>query len=331
MSERDDDLRLERELRGLLGDRDPGPAPYGLRERVDRVPGRDAAGESVAERARRAIVAALGLAAAVVLVLVAVPLVAKPPGPGPGGPPMPVVTFDPTLHGPGLVPPPALEAEVLVVLGLLIVAGLVLAVAPSGPRRALAAFVLVAGLAVGGAQILLTHAAAGPVASSGGIGVRNVEPSDPARDGRYPVYVTAAPGDPFSFGFSVRNEGPLPIRLEGVVRDPAVHDGVVDYPTLRALWRDGSSQGGVTGPTGPVAPFGPIDLGPGEFTVLWLVWTASPCAAGPSFEPIGDETALVGIPELRVAYSVLGFARTAVIDLPFEILQPYQATCPALD
>lgn len=327
MSERDDDLRLERELRGVLRDRDPGPAPFGLRERVDRVPESRPTGASVAERARRAIVPALGIAAAIVLVLLAVPLVTKPAGPGPGRPSAPIVTFDPTLHGPGLVLPPALEAETLVVLGLLIAAGLMLAVAPSGPRRALAAFALAAILGVGGAQILLTHAATGPVASSGGIGVLNVEPSDPGRDGRYPVYVTAAPGDPFSFGFSVRNDGPLPIRLEGVVRDPAVHDGVVDYPTLRAVWRDGSSQGGVTGPTGPVAPFGPIDLGPGEFTVLWLVWTASPCAAGPSFEPLADQAA-VGIPELRIAYSVLGLPRTAVIELPFEMLQPYRADCP---
>jgi hypothetical protein len=325
MSERDDDLRLERELRGLLGDRDPGPAPYGLRERVDRVPERVVAGASVAERARRAIVPALGIAAALVLVLLALPLVTKPAGPGPGGPSAPIVTFDPALYGPGLVLRPAPEAEILVVLGLLIAGGLVLAVAPSGPRRAVATFALVAVLGVSGAQILLTHAAGGPVASSAGIGTLSVEQSDQTHDGRYPVYVTADPGSPFSFGFSVRNDGPLPIRLDGVVRDPAVHDSVVDYPTLRAVWRDGAPHGGISG---PVAPFGPIDLGPGEYTVLWLVWTASPCAAGPSFEPAVDQAASVGIPELRVAYSVLGFPRTAVIDLPFEMLQPYRADCP---
>ena len=325
MSERDDDLRLERELRGLLGNRDPGPAPYGLRERVDRVPESRPTGASVAERGRRAIVPALGIAAALVLAILAMPLVTTPAGPGPGGSSAPIVTFDPTLHGPGLVLGPGLEAEILVVLGLLIAAGVVLAVAPSGPRRALAAFALVAVLGAGGAQILLTHAATGPVASSGGIGVLNVERSDQSQGGRYPVYVTAAPGEPFSFGFSVRNDGPLPIRLEGVVRDPAVHDGVVDYPTLRAVWRDGAPDGGVGG---PAAPFGPIDLEPGDYIVLWLIWTASPCAAGPSFEPAADQAASVGIPELRVAYSVLGFPRTAVIDLPFEMLQPYRADCP---
>ena len=37
MSEREDDLRLERELRDLLRDRDPGPRRR-LRQRVDRVP-----------------------------------------------------------------------------------------------------------------------------------------------------------------------------------------------------------------------------------------------------------------------------------------------------
>jgi hypothetical protein len=322
------DTLLERDLRGVLRGLDPGPVPHGLRERLARVPESAPRRPAVRERLSRAVVPVLGLAAAILLAVLVGPLLSIGPGPavqpgttaGPGSP------FDPAIRGPGLVLAPAVEAEALVVLVLLVAGGLVLAVAPSGPRRAVATLVIMAALGFGGAEVLRTHATAGPVASSGGIGVLNVEQTEPA--GRYPVYVTAAPGEPFSFGFSVRNDGPLPIRLEGVVRDPNAEEGVVDYPTPRAVWRDGATNGGMTGPTGPVAPFAPTDLAPGEFAVLWLVDTASPCAAGPSFDPATGEAATVGLPPLRVMYSVLGFPRTAAIDLPFDVLQPYRAGCP---
>lgn len=184
--------------------------------------------------------------------------------------------------------------------------------------------VVVGVLGYGGAQVLVTRAATGPVASSGGIGVLNVEQTNGT--GRYPVYISAAPGGPFSFGFSVANDGPLPIRLEGVVADPLVQDGPVDYPTLRAVWRAGGTNGDIIDPT---EPFAPVELAPSDYVFVWLVMTASPCAAGPSFDPARDQLAMVGMPEpLLVEYTVLGFPMVAAIDLPFELLQPYRAGCP---
>jgi hypothetical protein len=100
MSERDDDFRLERELRELLRGRDPGPAPYGLRGRVDRVPeerpGRDTA------LAR--LVPFLGIAAVVALAALAIGAIRTVgPTPGPGGSTVPAASFDPYLVGPGTV------------------------------------------------------------------------------------------------------------------------------------------------------------------------------------------------------------------------------------
>ncbi len=329
MSEHEDDRRapdggrLERELRGLLAARDPGPIPAGLRDRIDRLP--DSSAVSRMALARRAVIPVLGIAAAVLLLFLAAPLIVPIGyGPGPGASAAPTATFDPALRGPGLVPPPAIDARTIVILGLLLVGCLVFVLAPSGPRRGVVTIVVVGVLMYGGAQVLVTRAVAGPVASSGGIGVLNVEQTN--RTGRYPVYISATPGGPFSFGFSVANDGPLPIRLEGVVADPALQDGAVDYPTLRAVWWTGGSNGDIIDPT---QPFLPVELAPNDYVFLWLVGTASTCAAGPSFDPGRDELAMVGMPgPLWVEYTVLGFPSMAAIDLPFELLQPYRTGCP---
>ena len=323
MTEREDE-RLDQAVRGALLRRDPGPAPIALRERVANLPEAETASTTRTQRLSRAAIPALGLAAAILLLVIATPLLA-PRGVGPGASAEPGTTFDPSLKGPGLVAPPLIEAEGLVVLGLLIAGAIVLAVAPAGPRRAGAVLVALLILGFGGSQILLTHAVTGPVASSGGIGVLNVEQTEPG-GGRYPVYITAAPGEPFSFGFSVQNEGPLPIRLEGVVADPAEQDPHVGYPTLRAVWATGAIDGDIVDPR---LPFAGANLAPDSYVYLWLVGTAPRCAFGPASDAAATGvTDLVGMPVLRVEYKVLGLPRTAAIDLPFEILQPYQANCP---
>ncbi len=322
MIERDDE-RVERALRGLLASRDPGPATPTLHERLSHVTERTVAEPTTARRVSQLTVPALGLAAAVVVLLLALPLLAPQGiGPGPGAPTTTIAPFDPTLAGPGIASPPALEAEVLVVLGLLAAGGLAIAVAP-GFRRTLAALALLLVLFVGGMLALLTHAVTGPVASWGGIGVLAMVPvEDQPRD---LVYITADPGEPFNFGFSVANAGPLPIRLEGVVVDPAIQGPVVDFPTFRAVWRDGAPE---VGSTGPAEPFTPMDLTSDQHVMLWLVGTASPCAAGSAFDPaVASDTAAVGIPPLVVHYSVLGLPRTATISLPFDLMQPYRENC----
>ena len=323
MSEREDDLRLERELREVLRERDPGPAPYGLRRRVARIPDTVSSGGSpLTRRLSRAVIPVLGLAAAITLLVLALPLLG-PMGTGTGAGPSaaPVATFDPTVRGPGLVPPPPVEAEGIIVAALVL--GIVLAVVGMRRERWLgfAALIVVAIVGYAGWQVLATDAVAGPVASSGGIGVRDGDLA-PGSSGPYPVYITAGPGQPFSIGFSVENGGPLPIRLEGVVLDPNLPDPAT-FPTFRALWRDDAPDG----LTGPAAPFSSIDLAPGHSAGLWLVGTAGNCAAGPSFAI--DGTSFVGMPALRVRYTVLGIPRMDTIALPFDPMQPFPpGGCP---
>jgi hypothetical protein len=57
MSERDTETRLEHELRALLHAREPGPAPYALRGRADRIP--EEVGVAVRWRGRLARLAPL--------------------------------------------------------------------------------------------------------------------------------------------------------------------------------------------------------------------------------------------------------------------------------
>jgi hypothetical protein len=320
-----DDARLEGAIAAALARLDPGPAPAALRARVGRVPDTSAAGPSAFERLSRLALPALGMAAAVFILVLALPLL-QPigTGPVPGASGGPSASFDPALQGPGLVQTLALQAEALVSLGLLIAGGLILAVAPRGPRRAAVALVVAVALLAGGAAVLQTHAVTGSYASSGGIGTRDADSGDPYSP--VIVYVTAAEGQPFSFAFSVRNEGPLPVRLEGVVADPAVQGGPVLFPIWRAVWR-GDLSDGIIG--GPVAPFAPVDLASGDEVLLWLVATASACAAGPSTSPAAAQPGAVGLPPIQVSYSVLGFPRTATIRLPFDVLQPYRDGCPA--
>lgn len=320
-----DDTRLEGAIEAALTRLDPGPAPATLRERVAHVTETGRMRSPLRVRLSRLALPALGTAAAVFILVLTLPLL-QPirTGPGPGGSFAPATSFDPSLQGPGLVSRLTLQAEALVGIGLLIAGGLVLVVAPRGPRRAVVALVVAAALLAGSVAILQTHAVTGSYASSGGIGTRDVGTANPYSP--LVVDVTAAEGQPFSFAFSVRNEGPLPVRLDGVVVDPAVQGDSVLFPTWRAVWR-GSLSDGVIG--GPVAPFAPVGLASGDEVLLWLVATASRCAAGPSFDPATEQLAAVGLPPIQVSYSVLGFPRTATIRLPFDVLQPYRNGCPA--
>jgi hypothetical protein len=104
MSERDVDPRLERELRELLGSRDPGPAPYGLRGRVDRVPEEHPRRDTA--RARSVALAVAGLAAAAALVVAVAPLAGlRAPWTGPGASPSTGMLPDGTVVPyPGMTP-----------------------------------------------------------------------------------------------------------------------------------------------------------------------------------------------------------------------------------
>lgn len=321
MSDREDELRLERHLRELLRDRDPGPVPYGLRQRVDRVPA-EAPGAGVGLRS--GITRILGLAAVVALLVGGIQVLGVPRATGPGAGPSesPLSTFDPTLEGPGIIRTSAEGAAVP--LGLFATFALVAGIGLTR-RRPLR-------LALGAAAVALPVAAGvlafvpGPVQgglSGAGPGTEWAEmPAGYEGDGL--MYVRVGPEEPYGFGFSIRNDGPLPIRLEGIVEEDR---SGTSLPFLTALWVDGEPD---HGSTGPAMPFTARDLAPGDDVVLWLVARASPCAVGPAWNPRTDaDTGGYPRSTLLVRYSVLGWPRTADMALRYQVYEPIVVPCPA--
>lgn len=318
MSEREDDLRLERELRDLLRDRDPGPAPYGLQQRVGSV------SDTAPQRDRRHILATLGgLAglAAVAAVLLAV--IGRPdgliaPGVGAAATPTPNPTFDPRIVGPGLVGA-GITTEYVVGL-MLIVGGALIgtAIRIRGSRGfALISAVILVGIGV--AQTLTVDIGPGPITSSRGIGITFVAPPAGSR-AKDVAYITAAPGAPFTVLVSISNEGSLPIRLLGI-RDSGT-PGLVVAPDITAVWRDTTPHGASA--MEAAAPLAPIDLEPGGYVVLYVVGVAGPCSFGPTFDPaLGSTVGYTGLRDLEIAYSVYGMPRTTSLSWPYDIVEPY--------
>ncbi len=328
-----DDTRLEREIGEILRRRDPGPAPIGLRDRVARVPETTPAGSNIARRVSRAIVPVLGLAAVFALLVLATPLLAPRrvgpvlPGPAAGTSTAPAATFAPRIQGPGIIGGPSVGFEGLAALALLAGLTVVVFAIRAGPRRGFAAIAGAVVLVWAGAQVAVTHVGAGPVANWGGIGVTEPPAGSPPVWPLSPpslsfAYITAGPGEPFSFAFSVSNDGPLPIHIDGVVGDPAPQASDRG-PTYQAVWRDSAPDVGMTGPIAPSVPFAGADLQPGEYVAVWVVGAAGQCAQGTAFFDSSMSTASLSYPPtLQVRYNVFGIPRTATIDLPFQLLEP---------
>jgi hypothetical protein len=325
-----DDTRLEHEIGATLRRRDPGPAPLGLRDRVARVPERAPVTSLLARLVSRAGVPALGLAAAILLLLLTLPLFLAPsPGPGPGASIAPTTTFDPTIEGPGMVTgwiSTEFVVSLLLIAGVVIVA---LAFRRFG-RRGLVAIALVVVAGTGVAGTLMTGIGPGSLTSTRGLGVTFVPPPAGSR-AKDVAYITAAPGEPFWVLVSLRNEGPLPIRFVGL-RDPfgldrfdaeVIHVGIV------AVWRDTAERGGSNGEASAV-PLTPIDLGPGDEVILYVVGRASACAYGPTYDPaIGSTVGYRGLSEIDLVYTVFGMPRSTPLEWPYDMLEPNPGSaCP---
>ena len=331
MSERDDDLRLERELRGVLRDRDPGPAPYGLLERVDRVPetARRASGDH-----RRAVVPLLGLAAALVIVAIGVQVLGQLPldgaagvspvgsstaAPVPGATPAPA--FDPLLDGPGISATEDGSPALLVVIAVMVLGILGVAlhgwrrVLPLVPAAALIAYALVATMLPVSVQVY----AYGPGLNV--VAARTVPGSDEVL-----WYELAPPDGRFSVAMVLFADAPVPVRLDGILEP---NHGQEPYfgVTWQAVWLDAEPNGGSTGPAEPLTPAEIPRLG----LRMLLVGEASPCAIGPAFDPetateFGAAFTEPGPITLRI--SVLGWSRAIPLEFEPRLVEPITDPCP---
>ena len=314
-----DDAQLRRELRELLGSRDPGEAPLVLRERVarvpDEVPGRRASAS--ARLARRALAAIPPIAAGFLLLLAVAWLSGVRPLPGPASippaEPSPV-PFDPTLEGPGIVASGIDGLWPLV--GLAVVVLVVLAAWLRGRRRAIP--LGIAGALVAGGLVLssVPPPSLGLITGPGG-GVLVVEPPRGSSSQQALYYITAEPRQPFWFVRGVSNEAPLPVHLDGVaVPGPEV----VVFPRWTALWRDEEPNLGVRGPG---LPFAGADLEARGAVMLWFVARTDSCAMGSAFHVAdADKSGYYIATTIKVRWSVLGWPRESEVPLGIDLAEP---------
>ncbi len=330
------DGSFERALRGMLEGRRPlDGAPAELHERIARIPeevGPRGAHRSFLPVARLAGGVA-GLAAAAVIALIVVGAFAsRPVVPDVGSSAAPdasAATFDPAVEGPGIVmlsdeSPSPPDTLAFVPWAVATIGGVVLGiVALTGGRlRRLAAVAGVVVLAAG-ANGLSSHPgfemgyAWGPQM---GLDVQADAP--PASDGPDVLYVTAEPGGPIVFTFVVRNPGPLPIRLLGVVERQGPSPG---FPRWTAVWLHEDASGGLPG-VEEATPFRPVDVPPDGYVALYMVGRAGACAFGPSFR-LEDDGAYASTRQVRVAYAVFGLSSVGDVELPVTLAQPQSEEC----
>ncbi len=329
---------FEGALRGMLEARRPlDGAPAELREQILLIPEQvraDGAHRSLRPTAR-ILGAAAGLAAAAAIAFLMVGALAiRPVAPDVGGSPppdVPLATFDPAIEGPGIVtppddyPPPS-ESLTVVPWAIAGVGGVLLAVvALTGGRvRRIAAVAGVAVLATA-AHALSSHPGFEMGNSIGprmGLDVR-VEPP-PAGEGPDVWYLTAEPGGPVVLAFDVRNPGPLPIRLLGVVQGKGP---VSSFPRWTAVWLHEDANGGMPGEE-EAMPFRPLEVPPDGHVVLYLVGRAGSCAFGPSFRLDDAGTgAFASSRHVRIAYAVLGLSSVGEVELPVTLAQPQSEEC----
>ncbi|HXI46730.1 MAG TPA: hypothetical protein VNH13_10545 [Candidatus Acidoferrales bacterium] len=324
-----DDARLGSAIRSLLvAERPAAGAPEALRASVLAIP-------TARVGWRRLVVRWRPAAAAAALATVGVAAFAlwsgrggpfAPSGAGQGTP----QPFDPTIEGPGILYG---QAPVLgIVAGVLLLAcGVVVARAVLRWRAARRR----ADLALGGGALIAAALVLGVALepgfawanSYGGIvGFAEIQQPLPGSDGVPVLYENVGPRQPFVVVFDLRNPGPLPLELRGVVEDPNAPDMVSSRWT--AVWLGRNSN--VIGLATDAAPFAPRTIEPGETVVVYLVGLSGECAYGPGYSGASDVGGYTNRGrQLRIAYGVFGLAASSEITLPVQVVEPVRnGPCP---
>jgi hypothetical protein len=332
MTRRPGDPSLDDELRETLRRRDPGTAPFELRTRVLDLPERTEPVER--SGARRQVAAVLGLAAVILLAVIGLTTIrhlgpagvsgASVPGspqPIPSLGPSPAGALDPTLEGPGISATEDFSPAILVVPTCAVLAALAFTI--GGRRRIVpgAAALLLAGWAVVGTFAPLTFGNFGF-----GPGLNTVQATQLPGSQEVLFYELAPGSGRFSIGLGLYAEGPLPVRVEGIVSAPFDHRDQFAGMLWTAIWIDGEPHGGMTGPARPFVPYNM----PPNGQAIWLVGRAGACALGSAFQPSNPAAVLgfQGIDSLDLRVSVLGWPRTIHLPLPFRLVEPEPQSCP---
>jgi hypothetical protein len=319
---------LEVRLRSTLVElRPPHGAPHLLRARVAVIPETQA--RTWWRTPARVFARAVALAA-LVAVVIALSALRPTLGPvAPGGPgAAPPAAFDPMIEGPGIL---RYEVRTLVLVPLVAALGVALVGGRWALRRRGQALVIrVAIVAV------LAGAIASPALQPGfemgsayGPMVGYDLHADPPPGADYPTvwYETAEPGGPLALVLTVRNPGPLPIRLDGLVETQTAATPLIQRWT--ALWL-GTDRNTIGNPLDELVPFTPTTVEPQQELQVYLVGRAGLCAFGPGYtlaSPLTGHSSRGRT--IEFAYSVLGLGSTAPFELPMSLVEPYRENCPA--
>jgi hypothetical protein len=329
------EMRFEGTLRtALRAQRPAAGAPAELRSRVLEIP-IVMRNEPMALRLLRGFgvpMAAVGIgAAAVALAAVGftrAPVTGLPPVSG-GTP----TGFDPSIVGPGLITSVAPTAALLGLLVVVVagaVAGGTFFSARAGTNRG-RVIVLLGLLGVAAGIALIRFDAGLSDGSTRAAPLGYVEaPAGAFHDDQIVWVQTAAPGEPTVGLFSLRNEGILPVRIEGIVVDE--HYSELQIAHWTALWVPLGEPGPGAPGLGQVRPFEPVTLEPGAELNVYAAGMAGQCAYGPLFDPTTeDQSDYAGMsqlgPVITVAYSVFGLASTAQIDIEEVFGEPGRNSC----
>ncbi|HYO42687.1 MAG TPA: hypothetical protein VES19_05755 [Candidatus Limnocylindrales bacterium] len=327
MSEREEDLRLERELREILRGRDPGPAPYVLRGRVDRVPEE---GQAPSRRSMARVAGSLvGLAAvlAISVGIVSIGRLLRPDAAGLSGAPATPGSLMPILDGStGLVAHPPIQG---LALAFSVLAGGLLALALGLfvlRRPRLGALALLAGLVVPGAIAALAVMPGVTGDERFGSHTEPISPVEmpPGFTGERLLYLAAGPGEAFETSFALVNDAPLPVTVHGI---ETVSGGPTDPEWIAVrLVRDASTEPAViTHVDGE--PFSPFRLGAGEAMQVRLVGTPGACAVGAAFDPAEADALDYRPVPIRVVYDIAGWPRADTVTLSYNLLVPVSWAC----
>lgn len=136
-------------------------------------------------------------------------------------------------------------------------------------------------------------------------------------------YFAVGDGEPFQFGFEVRNAGPLPMTVLGTIEP---QDPVSNYAIVGLGLSD--DLGPLTGRRDirSVRPFEPVVLQPGERQVIVVAGTGGRCAE-PNLGP-PDARAAVGLESVMLVYSVLGWERVERVRIQDELYIGVRVNCP---
>ena len=175
-----------------------------------------------------------------------------------------------------------------------------------------------------------------------GLGVAEVRSDGLTREGSSttwtesrdsPHYVVrVSPGEPFTVLASLRNTGPLPIRLLGW-RKPELSFGsgsrarLDDYVVGLAFPRDPTAPSAA--PEG-VVPFHPVDIAPGAELAVVIVGLGGECADPDAAVPAQDPNHQI-FRAFPFVFEVLGWHRVGELWPPFELSVASRPGCETIE